>query len=204
MTYDDFKKQIEDQYKDYEQLPSFLKSETAGQRARKTYEAYENLTIAKSLTVQPSLGLESLLKSPIIILSTFLFLLYLLMNCIFVEREEHQLIYAASTINGKRKLYFSKYTALSFLTILFYVLQFVFAFLFSNIYFGHIDLSVPVQSLSFAQGCPYSINCFYIFGFIFGNGYYFLVCLQRFSFCFVRPFETNAFCNRSHSNFFKY
>lgn len=160
LTYDDFKKQIEDQYKDYEQLPSFLKSETAGQRARKTYEAYENLTIAKSLTVQPSLGLESLLKSPIIILSTFLFLLYLLMNCIFVEREEHQLIYAASTINGKRKLYFSKYTALSFLTILFYVLQFVFAFLFSNIYFGHIDLSVPVQSLSFAQGCPYSINVF--------------------------------------------
>lgn len=160
LTYDDFKKQIEDQYKDYEQLPSFLKSETAGQRARKTYEAYEDLTISKSLAVQPSLEFESLLKSPIIILSTFLFLLYLLMNCIFVEREEHQLVYAASTINGKKKLYFSKYTALSFLTILFYVLQFVFAFLFSDFYFGHIDLSVPVQSLSFAQGCPYSINVF--------------------------------------------
>ena len=47
------KNRLKDQYKDYEQLPSFLKSETAGQRAEKHMKHMKILTIAKSLTVQP-------------------------------------------------------------------------------------------------------------------------------------------------------
>lgn len=157
--YNQFLENVEKQYKMNSSISIFQKDDAfVKARAFKTRELYSNMKIQMPNTSSGSYGIELLLQNKMVDILLFVFLCYLLYQCVVKEDENQHIQYMSILAKGKSHLYLTKIIAIWVSIGLLAIITYGTLYMNLGMQYGWSNLLSPIQSVVHCLQYPHAVS----------------------------------------------